>query len=204
MKAPQRGSRIPGRRSRRRRGRRRSRRRGREAIVEVRAGRRARSCGHPSRSARSPRPAACARRNLPAARFPASPGQRWGRKEGRAVERPPGKWGAGRAGRGQQLGRPPPPSRSAAQRRASGSGLPGRAPHPRPGSCLGQWEEAEQEEEPPWRLSHRRRKWGRRVRLGLGRAEHTSVRAGYHLLSQERGSRIEAPNPQSPGQRQRS
>lgn len=26
-------------------------------------------------------PAACARRNLPAARFPASPGQRWGRKE---------------------------------------------------------------------------------------------------------------------------
>lgn len=48
---------------------------------------------------------------------------------------------------------PWPPSRSAAQRRASGSGLLGWAHHPRPQCSGGQWEEAEQEEEPPGRLS---------------------------------------------------
>lgn len=77
---------------------------------------------------------------------------------GRRAELPsgcPGSGAQGARGGDSSAGSPSPPSRSAAQRRASGSGLQGWAPHPQPERCRGQWEEAEQEEEPPRRLSQR-------------------------------------------------
>lgn len=113
----------------------------------------------------------------------------------RAAERPPGKWGAGRAGRGQQRRRPlaslqlgrPAPRFALGTARVSAS--PPAGARRRAGGGGGEGGGAG----PGGRAAARRRKWGRRVVLRPGRAERTSVR----VVASRAESEVPAPKPWS-------